>query len=566
MNFVSATLTAEVTIKYDTLHRIINLDETHHKKSSEGDHGGTRSVTLTNPNLSRTGSRYAKDSGNHVTGCYGTTPLEPMPPVIIYSTSSRNEKNMKVRPQWTDGLPIVKGEWGLGEMTAMDTQVSVRIGGGMDEDLFISTVLFYKTLYKDTIAPKFEWDGDRIVKGPIAIKSDSGPGRQCKSQRSIKFRRDMHLEGVHIFPGLPNTTSCTQEMDDIFQQFKGDCDTQAQEVFARKTYEKAAAVEYKAKEKELARERGEAIAPEVEGIRVSVAHLTNDDLPEILNGKPGEPIDKRPFDKNFTPGKIFRCWMNIGWTPFTRNALKHKKVRHMLGDGGANSEMKETLESVVEQYAKLKGEIKEYGINDFVFRSSIQVHKKHPSTAKTEEEQIKTLVEGKGAFSAGGQWCAMGFQLLGSRALVRAQLIQVQKEKEKTTKAAAKKEGDRQGKIDAAKKSVDLYKGEPAKMKSPDWQNIMKFLLPIFDKSTAPSKVNSKVKVTAKLEEIEKKNGKGWVLLLEEELVRAQAAMATEVVGNQGGGVDWSEFHLDKGSDNEGEDEEVEVVAEQAAV
>ena len=566
MNFVSATLTAEVTIKHDTLHRIINLDETHHKKSSEGDHGGTRSTTLTNPNLPRTGTRYAKDSGNHVTGCYGTTPLEPMPPVIIYSTSSRNEKNMKVRPQWADGLPIVKGEWGLGQMTAMDTQVSVRIGGGVDEDLFISTVLFYKTLYKDTIAPKFEWDGDRIVKGPIAIKSDSGPGRQCKSQRSIKFRRDMHLEGVHIFPGLPNTTSCTQEMDDIFQQFKGDCDTQAQEVFARKTYEKAAAIDYKAKEKELARERGEAIAPEVEGIRVSVAHLTNNDLPEILNGKPGEPIDKRPFDKNFTPGKIFRCWMNIGWTPFTRNALKHKKVRHMLGDGGANSEMKETLESVTEQYAKLKGEIKECGINDFVFRSSIQVHKKHPSTAKTEEEQVKTLVEGKGAFSAGGQWCAMGFQLLGSRALVRAQLIQVQKEKKKTIQAAAKKEGERQGKIDAAKKAVELYKGEPAKMKSPDWQNIMKFLLPIFDKSTAPSKVNSKVKVTAKLEEIEKKNGKGWVLLLEEELVRAQAAMATEVVGNQGGGVDWSELHLDKGSDNEGEDEEVEVVAEEAPI
>ena len=198
----------------------------------------------------------------------------------------------------------------------------------------------------------------------------------------------MHLEGVHIFPGLPNTTSCTQEMDDIFQQFKGDCDTQAQEVFARKTYEKAAAIEHKAKEKELALARGEAVPPEVEGIKVSVAHLTNDNLPEIINGKPGEPIDKRPFDKNFTPGKIFRCWMNIGWTPFTRNALKHKKVRHMLGDGGANNEMKATLENVTKQYAKLKGEIKECGINEFVFRSAIQVHKKHPSAAKTEEEQI----------------------------------------------------------------------------------------------------------------------------------------------------------------------------------
>ena len=221
----------------------------------------------------------------------------------------------------------------------------------------------------------------------------------------------MHLEGIHIFPGLPNTTSCTQEMDDIFQQFKGDCDTQAQEVFSRKTYEKAMAIENKAKEKAMALERGEAIVAggEVDRSKIGVAHLTNDDLPEIINGKPGQPIAKRPFDKNFTPGKIFKCWMNIGWIPFTRNALGHKKVRHMLGEGGANEKMKAMLENVTEEYAKLKGEMKECGINDFVFRSAIQVHKKHPSTAKTEDEQVKTLVDGKGAFSAGGQWCAMGF-------------------------------------------------------------------------------------------------------------------------------------------------------------
>ena len=193
------------------------------------------------------------------------------------------------------------------------------------------------------------------------------------------------------------------------------------------------------------------------------------------------------------------------------------------------------------------------------------MHKKHPSTAKTEEEQIKTLVDGKGAFSAGGQWCAMGFQLLGSRALVRAQLLQVQKEKEKTIKATEKKVSEKQGKMDAAKLALEVYKGDPLKMKSPDWQQIMKFLLPIFDKDTAPSKVNSKVKVTAKLEEIEKNNGKGWVLLLEEELAKAKTAMSTEALV-QSGGVDWDKFHLDKDSDAEDEDEAVEVVGEQAPV
>ena len=76
---------------------------------------------------------------------------------------------------------------------------------------------------------------------------------------------------------------------------------------------------------------------------------------------------------------------------------------------------------------------------------------------------------------------------------------------------------------------------------------------------TAPSKVNNKAKVTAKLEEIEKKNGKHWALLLEDELA---TAMATEEVRNKDGGAGWSEFHLDEGSGNESENEEVEVVGE----
>jgi len=57
----------------------------------------------------------------------------------------------------------------------------------------------------------------------------------------------MHLEGIHIFPGLPNSTSATQEMYDVYQMFKGDCDTKAQEMFATttKTYKKALIIEQK---------------------------------------------------------------------------------------------------------------------------------------------------------------------------------------------------------------------------------------------------------------------------------------------------------------------------------
>ncbi len=179
---------------------------------------------------------------------------------------------------------------------------------------------------------------------------------------------------------------------------------------------------------------------------------------------------------------------------------------------------------------------------------------------------MKALVEGKGSFSAGGQWCAMGFKLLGSRALVKAQVLQVQKEKNGTAEAIAKKVEEKREKLNNAIKAMELYKSDPNKLKSTDWQDIMKFLLPIFDKKTAPSKLSSKVKVIAKLEEIEKKNDKAWLLLLEEEVAKAQAGMAQAVTEEQADGLNWGKYCLDEGSDCDGEDEEVECIGEEAAL
>ena len=66
------------------------------------------------------------------------------------------------------------------------------------------------------------------------------------------------------------------------------------------------------------------------------------------------------------------------------------------------------------------------GINSFVFNSQIPVHKKHPIMQKTEDEQVEELVSGKKAFSAGGQWATIGVEMIGSRAIIRAQKIQMQ--------------------------------------------------------------------------------------------------------------------------------------------
>ena len=70
-------------------------------------------------------------------------------------------------------------------------------------------------LYEPTLAPRFEWSGDKLVKGLMMVKTDSSNGRQAKSLANIKFRQDTRALGFYIVPGLLNSTQASQEMDDL---------------------------------------------------------------------------------------------------------------------------------------------------------------------------------------------------------------------------------------------------------------------------------------------------------------------------------------------------------------
>jgi hypothetical protein len=56
-----------------------------------------------------------------------------------------------------------------------------------------------------------------------------------------------------------------------------------------------------------------------------------EDLSTVVNGKQGDLLENRPFDRNFTKAKICASWVKVGFVPFTRNCVKHKKVRHERG-------------------------------------------------------------------------------------------------------------------------------------------------------------------------------------------------------------------------------------------
>lgn len=52
-----------------------------------------------------------------------------------------------------------------------------------------------------------------------------------------------------------------------------------------------------------------------------------EDLAIAVNDKAGDGIDMKPFNKFFTKERIRSSWEKVGFVPFTRKCVHHKKVR-----------------------------------------------------------------------------------------------------------------------------------------------------------------------------------------------------------------------------------------------
>ncbi len=83
--------------------------------------------------------------------------------------------------------------------------------------------------------------------------------------------------------------------------------------------------------------------------------------------------------------------MNICLVPFTRQALKHPKVGHMLGKGGASQEMTVKLNELKSKYSSLKEQVSNQGVNDFVFNLLIPIYKKTNFTKRPKTSKLKHL-------------------------------------------------------------------------------------------------------------------------------------------------------------------------------
>ena len=106
-------------------------------------------------------------------------------------------------------------------MIKSDSYVSVRRSGCSDEEMIQELIeKVYLPLFPNVAKETTRDSEGKFISGPVLLKTESGQGRFSLSWENLKFREGMTEKGVLMVLGLPNSTSYTQEQDQLYQDFK----------------------------------------------------------------------------------------------------------------------------------------------------------------------------------------------------------------------------------------------------------------------------------------------------------------------------------------------------------
>lgn len=59
----------------------------------------------------------------------------------------------------------------------------------------------------------------KLMSGPLIPKTDAAPSSLCDKDASIEFCEELAEKGIHVIFSIPNDTTCTAEMDQLFEKF-----------------------------------------------------------------------------------------------------------------------------------------------------------------------------------------------------------------------------------------------------------------------------------------------------------------------------------------------------------
>ena len=293
--------TGELIFTLDQLRRIVNIDETALSLDGlDGNRGGRPSLSFHDPNLPRPGKAASKSGYSATLVCGGNAAGEAAPPHFQFPSTAQ-EQNQQMRfSTIADGRDVVAQ---FGNATPIPLSPSYRMNerGGMDEVHF---ELYLLGLFGFLFPDAADIPGKRVI-----IKCDQGPGRS-----NLRLLARLRARGFYMFPSVPNSSSVTQEMDQLFGLFKSKL-----------------------------RNNLDRLHDALMAIGKSVS-LGRDDCCRIVFG--GECllddgstiILDEAFDQAFGPARMLAGFAKVGAAPLTRKCLSDEKVRIEINVDGDESE------------------------------------------------------------------------------------------------------------------------------------------------------------------------------------------------------------------------------------
>lgn len=276
------------------LQRIGNVDETDGSiDDTSGQRGGRPPMTFFAPDVSGGATAVNKSSYSTTIICGSTAAGEPYPPHFQLKTAAQTDEGQRLSVDWFANCKSVLAQHGF------DTRRELPCTFGMNDKGGMNSVEFEKYI-RGSILPLYPDIADTPGKRVI-MKVDSGPGRM-----NIEMLANLRIQGLYVVPGVPNTTSKTQETDQNYGPFKGS---------------------YRGNIRTLSQARFDSKLP---------LHVT--DLPLLVFGgkdpETGVELDDA-FRTAFSIETNLSCWRKCGAVPLTRSPLTLKEVRRQIAVGAA---------------------------------------------------------------------------------------------------------------------------------------------------------------------------------------------------------------------------------------
>jgi hypothetical protein len=270
--------------------RILNFDKTDGSLDNTSGHqqGGRPPIVFT-----ATGSKMGASHGNKSSYCptiiCGSNAAgEAIPPRFQLKTLAQTTGGQRLSLDFIANCKCITGQFGFATKRTLDCTFGMNEKGGMN------AIELHKYVLK-AILPLYPDIADAPTKRVIC-KVDSGPGRT-----NPEMLVELKLRGFYMFPGVPNTTSVTQETDQNYGPFK--------------TY-------YRQNIDHLSHEKFQ--------LKKSLG-ISN--IPLLVVGREASEQScqlKDAFAHSFNRDLCLSLWRKCGSVPLMRSALQSNKIMHQV--------------------------------------------------------------------------------------------------------------------------------------------------------------------------------------------------------------------------------------------